>query len=195
MFGVTNHRIRRLIKAGVIAAEQVVPGAPYQIRASDLQDECVTKADAGGLFAPSTSIPKINFQCLQKVHNDSVVAIIRQNALFAGSDGGGRTWATIATLLATVRLNNIDRRHGSSRHSNASPAAGPIANSMLSCPGITPAAERPRLRAYAEAHDNFTARQFYCTAIRSMISVITRGAEGLGGFNAYDGELVAHTGG
>jgi transposase len=25
-----------------------------------------------------------------------------------GSDGGGRTWATIATLLATCRLNNVD---------------------------------------------------------------------------------------
>jgi hypothetical protein len=34
--------------------------------------------------------------------------ITRKNALFAGSDGGGRTWATIATLLATARLNGID---------------------------------------------------------------------------------------
>src|SRR5262249_29961463 len=41
---VTNHRIRRLIKDGVLAAEQVVPGAPYQIRACDLQDERVTAA-------------------------------------------------------------------------------------------------------------------------------------------------------
>jgi transposase len=30
--------------------------------------------------------------------------ITRKNALFAGSDGGGRTWASIATLLATARL-------------------------------------------------------------------------------------------
>lgn len=34
--GVTNHRIRHLIKTNVLSAEQVVPGAPYQIRASDL---------------------------------------------------------------------------------------------------------------------------------------------------------------
>ena len=34
--------------------------------------------------------------------------ITRKNALFAGSDGGGRTWATIATLLATARLNDVD---------------------------------------------------------------------------------------
>jgi excisionase family DNA binding protein len=39
--GVTNHRIRRLIKDRVLEAEQVVPGAPYQIRASDLRDERV----------------------------------------------------------------------------------------------------------------------------------------------------------
>jgi excisionase family DNA binding protein len=42
--GVTNHRIRRLIKDRVLAAEQVVPGAPYQIRASDLRDQRVIAA-------------------------------------------------------------------------------------------------------------------------------------------------------
>ncbi|KAB2690365.1 IS66 family transposase, partial [Brucella intermedia] len=35
-------------------------------------------------------------------------AITRKNSLFAGSDGGGRTWATIATLLQTAKMNNID---------------------------------------------------------------------------------------
>ncbi|MGF6159299.1 hypothetical protein M2267_004571 [Ensifer sp. KUDG1] len=35
-------------------------------------------------------------------------AITRKNSLFAGSDGGGRTWATIATLLRTAKMNNID---------------------------------------------------------------------------------------
>ena len=34
--------------------------------------------------------------------------ITRKNALFAGSDGGGKTWATIATLLATAKLNGVD---------------------------------------------------------------------------------------
>jgi excisionase family DNA binding protein len=42
--GVSNHRIRRLIKDRVLEAEQVVPGAPYQIRACDLQDEQVIAA-------------------------------------------------------------------------------------------------------------------------------------------------------
>jgi DNA invertase Pin-like site-specific DNA recombinase len=42
--GVTHHRIRRLIKGGILAAEQVVPGAPYQIRVSDLQGERVIAA-------------------------------------------------------------------------------------------------------------------------------------------------------
>jgi DNA invertase Pin-like site-specific DNA recombinase len=41
---VSHHQIRRLIKEGILAAEQVVPDAPYQIRASDLQDERVTSA-------------------------------------------------------------------------------------------------------------------------------------------------------
>ena len=42
--GVTHHRIRRLIKDGILPAEQVVPGAPYQIRADDLQQERVAAA-------------------------------------------------------------------------------------------------------------------------------------------------------
>lgn len=35
-------------------------------------------------------------------------AITRKNSLFAGSDGGGRTWATIATLLQTAKMNSVD---------------------------------------------------------------------------------------
>jgi transposase len=31
-----------------------------------------------------------------------------KNALFAGSHGGGRTWATIATLLQTAKMNDVD---------------------------------------------------------------------------------------
>lgn len=42
--GVTSHRIRRLIEAGVLKAEQVVPGAPYQILSSDLQNQRVIQA-------------------------------------------------------------------------------------------------------------------------------------------------------
>lgn len=34
--------------------------------------------------------------------------ITRKNALFAGSDGGGQTWATIATLLQTAKMNGVD---------------------------------------------------------------------------------------
>ena len=34
--------------------------------------------------------------------------ITRKNALFAGSAGGGRTWATVATLLQTAKMNDVD---------------------------------------------------------------------------------------
>ena len=44
--GVTNHTIRRLVKTGVLPAEQVVPGAPYQIRANDLTSAPVKSAMA-----------------------------------------------------------------------------------------------------------------------------------------------------
>lgn len=42
--GVTNHVVRRLIKDRVLPAEQVVPGAPYQIRAADLDNERIAIA-------------------------------------------------------------------------------------------------------------------------------------------------------
>lgn len=41
--GVTPHRIRRLIKEGVLPTQQVVPDAPHQIRATDLESEQVTQ--------------------------------------------------------------------------------------------------------------------------------------------------------
>ena len=42
--GVTNHVIRRLIREGSLPAEQVVPRAPYQIRAADLRSDRVREA-------------------------------------------------------------------------------------------------------------------------------------------------------
>jgi DNA invertase Pin-like site-specific DNA recombinase len=42
--GVTSHRIRKLIKAGLLRAEQVVPGAPFQILAADLAAPSLAEA-------------------------------------------------------------------------------------------------------------------------------------------------------
>jgi hypothetical protein len=41
---VSHHQIRKLIKAGILATEQVVAEAPHQIRAADLQSEQVAAA-------------------------------------------------------------------------------------------------------------------------------------------------------
>jgi len=41
---VTSHRIRKLIKAGLLRAEQVVPGAPFQILAADLAAPSLVEA-------------------------------------------------------------------------------------------------------------------------------------------------------
>lgn len=42
--GVTSHVVRRMIQGGLLPAEQVVPGAPWQIRALDLEAEHVVDA-------------------------------------------------------------------------------------------------------------------------------------------------------
>lgn len=36
------------------------------------------------------------------------LALTRKNALFAGSDRGDQTWATIASLVETCKLNGVD---------------------------------------------------------------------------------------
>ena len=42
--GVSHHQIRKLIKAGVLVSEQIMPDAPHQIRAADLASEQVVAA-------------------------------------------------------------------------------------------------------------------------------------------------------
>jgi DNA invertase Pin-like site-specific DNA recombinase len=42
--GVTSHRIRKLVKASILPAEQVVRGAPFQIRVADLDTPSVVEA-------------------------------------------------------------------------------------------------------------------------------------------------------
>jgi DNA invertase Pin-like site-specific DNA recombinase len=42
--GVSHHQVRKLIKAGVLVSEQIMPDAPHQIRAADLQSEQVGAA-------------------------------------------------------------------------------------------------------------------------------------------------------
>ena len=37
-----------------------------------------------------------------------MIALGRKNHLFAGSDGGGDRWATVCSLIATAKLNDVD---------------------------------------------------------------------------------------
>jgi transposase len=52
------------------------------------------------------SVPDSSHNIVERAIRPQTVT--RKNILFAGSDGGGRTWATIATLLQTCRMNNVD---------------------------------------------------------------------------------------
>jgi hypothetical protein len=42
--GVSHHQVRKLIKAGILNSEQIMPDAPHQIRATDLASEPVVAA-------------------------------------------------------------------------------------------------------------------------------------------------------
>ena len=70
--------------------------------------------------------------------------ITRKNSLFAGSDGGGRTWAAIASLLATAKMNSVDPHAWLTQTLERIAQGGPTAISRPSCRGtINP--ERPQL--------------------------------------------------
>jgi hypothetical protein len=40
----SHHQVRKLIKAGILASQQIIPDAPHQIRAADLDSEQVVAA-------------------------------------------------------------------------------------------------------------------------------------------------------
>jgi len=42
--GVSHHQVRKLVKAGIVRSEQIMPDAPHQIRAADLESERVIAA-------------------------------------------------------------------------------------------------------------------------------------------------------
>ena len=70
LVGVTNHVIRRLIKERILHAEQVVPDAPYQIRADDMQSEAVITTIA-------------------RKHRPCRVELDQQLPMFIGTSAGG----------------------------------------------------------------------------------------------------------
>ena len=45
---------------------------------------------------------------LQRAQAIRPIALGRKNALFAGSDGGARHWAIVASLVATAKLNGVE---------------------------------------------------------------------------------------
>ena len=57
-------------------------------------------------------IPKINLQCSHRLeeegYNERLIALGRKNSLFAGSDGGARHWAIVASLVATAKLHRVE---------------------------------------------------------------------------------------
>ena len=54
--------------------------------------------------APSLSMPDTN--TIERAIRP--IALGRKNSLFAGSDGGARHWAIVASLVATAKLNGVE---------------------------------------------------------------------------------------
>ena len=64
------------------------------------------------------------------------IALGRKNSLFAGSESGAESWAILASLLATAKLNGLDPQDLSDRCAGAHRPGEPKATScMTSSPG------------------------------------------------------------
>src|SRR4051812_5669109 len=63
--GVSHHRMRALLKAGIVIAEQVMKGAPHQIRASDLDDSAGWSLPGRRWSPASGQRPKSNLNVLR----------------------------------------------------------------------------------------------------------------------------------
>ena len=86
------------------------PEVLQTIRRLLIRPECfrLERELPGGVSTEEISAP------WQGTHTNTVeramrpVALGRKNALFAGSDSGGRHWAIIATLIQSAKLNDVD---------------------------------------------------------------------------------------
>ena len=70
--GVSHHQIRKLIKAGVLVSEQIMPDAPHQIRSADLASEQIGASvpRSSEKVARVGSIPKDRSQCFQVLEEE-----------------------------------------------------------------------------------------------------------------------------
>ena len=66
------------------------------------------------------------------------IALNRKNALFAGSDAGARHWATIASLIETAKLNDVEPMAYIIDVITRASTVVQIAGSMTLCPGPMP---------------------------------------------------------
>ncbi len=71
--------------------------------------EPVRQRECGGALADAGKIARQAEMNSNGVENlIRPIALTRKNALFAGYDEGGRSWARIASLIATARINNVE---------------------------------------------------------------------------------------
>jgi transposase len=96
----TDHRCLR-----AMAARKARAGQPEEQarRSHPLHTRALGRGSAASsMTAASRSTPTSSNGRIRPI------ALNRKNALFAGSDGGGEHWATIASLIETAKLNGVD---------------------------------------------------------------------------------------
>ena len=76
--------------------------------AAALPKRSATPSPAGQPFAASSTMVASTSTTIPVERAIRPVALGRKNHLFAGSDGGGARWATVCSLIATAKLNDVE---------------------------------------------------------------------------------------
>lgn len=103
-------RVRQERSAPIVAGlwqlwEAELPRIPGSSKLAEAIRYGLTRREAFNRFLADGRIDLDNNHVERAIRPQTIT---RKNALFAGSEAGGQTWATIATLLATCRLNDVN---------------------------------------------------------------------------------------
>lgn len=102
---VRQERSRPVVEALKVYVEEQLGRVSGKMPLAKALRYLLTHWDGLGVFLDDGRV-EIDSNSIERRHR--VVATVRRNSLFAGSDAGARSWAIFTSLIQTARLNDVD---------------------------------------------------------------------------------------
>lgn len=102
---VRQERSRPVVEALKVYVEEQLGRVSGKMPLAKALRYLLTHWDGLGVFLEDGRV-EIDSNSIERRHR--VVATVRRNSLFAGSDAGARSWAIFTSLIQTARLNDVD---------------------------------------------------------------------------------------